>query len=123
MSNKSIKTYSKRIEESVIKSADYSEESVREVILNESYLSNETIVDMLSDAEDKFKEWYADTDEGAEDFIKGFGGVHSNRVEQFILNITDPIEDYTHQFKVTLNEYYCDAGSGDYMYSVCLEIV
>ena len=115
---KNLKLNSDKIIEGVISSNDFTAESVENVIKNLSWHKSLTIVDGESEAEEIFKEWFADADGGYESYFKTFGGVHSNTTESFILNITDPDDDYTHQFKINIIEYYIDSGSVDYIYGV-----
>jgi len=107
-----------RIVEKIINSNEFTESSVENAIKTLSWHASLKIVDSENDAEVTFKEWFADSDFGAEKYMNHFGGVHSNCIETFTLNVTDPTDDYTHQFKVSIYEYYVDSGSVDYIYRV-----
>lgn len=115
---KNVKLNQDRIVEAIINSNEFTESSVENAIKSLPWHSSLTIVDSESEAEETFKEWFADSDGGAEEYMNHFGGVHSNCIETFTLNVTDPEDEYTHQFKVSIYEYYVDSGSVDYMYGV-----
>lgn len=115
---KNVKLNQDRIVEAIINSNEFTESSVENAIKSLPWHSSLTIVDSESEAEGIFKKWFADSDGGSEKYINNFGGIHSNCIETFILNVTAPEDEYTHQFKVSIYEYYVDSGSVDYIYGV-----
>ncbi len=115
---KNVKINTAKIIELMLDSKDFTESGVETAIKELSSYKHLTIVDSKPEAEKLFKEWFTNSDEGSEEYMNGFGGVHSNCIETFALEATDPSDEYTHQFKVSIYEYFVDGGSVDYMYSV-----
>jgi len=105
-----------KIKELILDSNDFTESGVEAVIKGLNWHKH-IIVDSEAEAEELFKEMFADSDERAEEYMKRFGGVHSNCTETFVFDITDP-DEYIHQFEVGIYEYYVDSGSVDYIFSV-----
>jgi len=120
---KNVKLNAGRISKLVIKSGEFTEESVKNCVEEFEKYPGLILADGESEAENIFKEMFADSDSGAEEYMNHFGGVHSNQIESFILNVTDPTDDYTHQFKVSIYEYYVDSGSVDYIYGISVSSI
>jgi hypothetical protein len=113
---KNVKLNSDWIIKDVIKGGDFSSDAVEGVIKNLPWHKSLTIVENETEAEEKFKEWFADSEVGAEEYMKPFGGVHSNVIETFNIEIEHDNEIYN--FRISISEYYVDSGSVDYMYGV-----
>ncbi len=114
---KNVKINTAKIIQLMLDSKDFTESGVETAIKELISYKHLTFVNSKTDAEKLFKEWFANSDEGAEEYMNGFGGVHSNCIETFTLEAADP-DEYTHLFKVSIYEYFVDGGSVDYMYSV-----
>lgn len=108
---KNVKNYTDSIAQAVIASNDYSAASVERAIKELRWHKGLTIVNNEEEAQSLYIDMYG------LDEINECGGVHTNRIESFRLDITDD-EDNMHYYNVYIYEHYADSGCTDYMYSV-----